>query len=177
MNRIAISDDRRVAIRRGLFLVAAGLQIFCGIVFVSDVVAELDAFDSHTLIEALGAMGLAVGVALTLREYRQLLRRNHRIERELGAATGAFQQIVDQQFAAWDLTEAERDVALLSIKGVPISQIARMRNTRDGTVKAQSAAIYRKAGLSGRAELVSVFVEELIAGLRLPKDTGGAKES
>jgi len=47
---------------------------------------------------------------------------------------------------------SERDVALLSIKGVSISEIADMRQTRVGTIKAQNAAIYRKSGVSNRAE-------------------------
>jgi len=36
------------------------------------------------------------------------------------------------------------------------------RGSSEGTVKAHSAAIYRKAGVSGRHELLSQFVDELI---------------
>ena len=56
-------------------------------------------------------------------------------------------------------------MALLAVKGLSIAEIAQMRNTREGTVKAQNAAVYRKAGVSGRAELMSVFMEEIVAGL------------
>lgn len=150
-----------------MFLAAAALQIGCGAVFVSDVVSEWHEITTHTWVEAAGVLALAIGATLTLREYRHLLRRNDRIERELGAATGAFHEVIEQHFANWQLTEAERDVALLSIKGVSIADMAKMRSTRDGTIKAQSAAIYRKAGVSSRAELISVVVEELIAGLQV----------
>ena len=37
-----------------------------------------------------------------------------------------------------------------------------MRNTREGTVKAQNAAVYRKAGVSGRPQLLSLFIEDLM---------------
>jgi len=39
------------------------------------------------------SMFLVIGATLTLREYRHLLRRNNRIERELGATSGAFQDV------------------------------------------------------------------------------------
>ena len=42
-----------------------------------------------------------------------------------------------------------------------------MRHTREGTIRAQSASIYRKSGVSNRAELISVMIEDLIAGLNL----------
>lgn len=120
-------------------------------------------------------IALIIGASVTLAQYRDLLRRNTKIERELGAASGAFQEVIEQHFDAWKLTEAERDVALLSIKGVAIADIATMRQTRGGTIKAQGAAIYRKAGVSSRAELVSVMIEELIAGLELKPRTGATK--
>ncbi len=55
-------------------------------------------------------------------------------------------------------------MALFSIKGMSLAEIAELRNTSDGTVKAQSNAIYRKAGVSGRPQLLSLFIEDLMAG-------------
>ena len=117
------------------------------------------------MIEAGAVLGLAIGAFLALREYRTLLRRNTKVERELNVASGAFQGVIEQHFDRWGLTLAERDVALFLIKGLSIADVAAMRATRDGTIKAQSAAIYRKAGVSSRSELISVMVEELIFGL------------
>jgi len=42
---------------------------------------------------------------------------------------------LDTQFDQWGL------VAVISIKGLSIPEIATMRNTREGTVKAQNAAV------------------------------------
>ncbi|MEX3007461.1 helix-turn-helix transcriptional regulator [Hoeflea sp. TYP-13] len=94
---------------------------------------------------------------------RRVLSRHKRTDELLQAATGAFFELVQQYFDDWDLTPSERDVALLSIKGLMISEIAQLRNTKLGTIKAQCASIYRKAGVSGRPQLLSLFLDELIA--------------
>jgi DNA-binding CsgD family transcriptional regulator len=41
-------------------------------------------------------------------------------------------------------------------------EIAELRQTSEGTVKAQTNAIYRKAGVSGRPQLLSLFIDELM---------------
>ena len=74
-----------------------------------------------------------------------------------------FQDISDARFAEWGLTSAERDVALFTLKGLSISEIADLRGTSVGTVKAQSNAIYKKADVSSRTQLVALFVEDLVA--------------
>ena len=38
-----------------------------------------------------------------------------------------------------------------------------MRETSERTVRQQSLAVYRKAGLTGRAELSAFFLEDLLA--------------
>ncbi|MDG1282862.1 MAG: helix-turn-helix transcriptional regulator [Pseudorhodobacter sp.] len=158
-------DPRPRHLRRNLFLLAAALQIGCGIVFAGDIIVERAAFTTHTWVEILGVIGLFIGASLSISQYRLLLRRTVKVERELKVASGAFQEVMDHYFRNWGLTDAECDVALLSIKGASIAEIAQMRQTRPGTIKAQNAAIYRKSGVSSRAELLSVMVEELIAGL------------
>ena len=72
--------------------------------------------------------------------------------------------ILEERFADWGLTPAERDVALFAIKGMSTAEIASLRNTSEGTVKAQTNAIYRKAGVSGRPQLLSLFIEDLMDG-------------
>ena len=70
--------------------------------------------------------------------------------------------VLHERFADWGLTPAEKDVALFSIKGLSTADIANLRNTSEGTVKAQTNAIYRKAGVSGRPQLLSLFIDELM---------------
>jgi DNA-binding CsgD family transcriptional regulator len=84
------------------------------------------------------------------------------METQLRQASGAFAELLEERFRGWGLTPSERDVAWFTIKGLPIAEIARLRQTSEGTVKAQSNAIYRKAEVSGRAQLVSLCIEDLI---------------
>jgi DNA-binding CsgD family transcriptional regulator len=83
-------------------------------------------------------------------------------EERLRRASGAFADLLEERFTEWSLTAAERDVALFAIKGLSTADIARVRATSEGTVKAQTNAIYRKAGVTGRPQLLSLFIEDLM---------------
>jgi len=49
----------------------------------------------------------------------------------------------------------------------------------EGTVKAQTNAIYRKAGVSGRPQLLSLFIEDLMddAGAHCPAADAAARKA
>jgi DNA-binding NarL/FixJ family response regulator len=87
--------------------------------------------------------------------------------RGLGAA-------IDAQFGRWGLSSAEREVALLLLKGLAHKEIAEVRQTSEKTVRQQSLAVYRKAGLSGRAELSAFFLEDLLLPVDAPAPRTGA---
>lgn len=72
-----------------------------------------------------------------------------------------FSRAVEEQFAQWSLTESERDVAILLIKGMSMKEIAEDRESKEATVRQQATAIYRKAGLSSRQDLAAFFLEDL----------------
>jgi DNA-binding CsgD family transcriptional regulator len=82
--------------------------------------------------------------------------------REARAAVEGLAEAVDRQFDRWGLTDAERDIALLLMKGFSLREIAALRETSERTVRQQSLGIYRKAGLKGRAELAAFFLEDLL---------------
>ena len=52
------------------------------------------------------------------------------------------------------LSPAEREVGLLLLKGLSLKEVAETRQTSERTVRQQALAVYRKAGLAGRAELM-----------------------
>jgi DNA-binding CsgD family transcriptional regulator len=79
----------------------------------------------------------------------------HQALEGLGAA-------IDREFAKWSLTDAERSVALMLLKGMSHREIATQRGTNEGTVRQQALAIYRKAGLGGRSSLAAFFLEGLV---------------
>jgi len=78
---------------------------------------------------------------------------------ELLAGLGA---AIERQFERWELSEAEKDVALLLLKGLSHKEIATMRETSERTVREQGRAVYRKSGLSGRSALSAFFLEDLL---------------
>lgn len=75
---------------------------------------------------------------------------------------------IDQQLERWSLSPAEKEIALLLLKGLSHKEIAEVRSVGEATVRQQSRAIYRKAGLSGRADLAAFFLEDLLTARAPP---------
>ena len=72
-------------------------------------------------------------------------------------------EAIESQFSRWNLTEAEREVALLLLKGLSQKEVAQVRAVSERTVREQARSIYAKAGLTGRAALSAFFLEDLLA--------------
>ena len=150
------------------------LQIACAALFVSDILltivgvrAEPVSWQTREFLEIGAALGLLLGGVLGAVALSRTKAKSDEAHARLNELSGAFSDLMDSRFGDWQLTSAERDVALFAIKGMTTKEIADLRNTSEGTVKAQCIAIYRKAGVSNRYQLVSLFVEELI---ELPLD-------
>ena len=69
---------------------------------------------------------------------------------------------IDQQFDRWEFSSAEKDVALLLLKGFSHKEVAQLRGRSERTVRQQAFSLYRKANLSGRASLAAYFLEDLL---------------
>lgn len=69
---------------------------------------------------------------------------------------------IDHQMIEWGLSKAEKEIALLLLKGLSNREIADIRNTSEHTIKQQSSAIYKKSGTGTRAELSAFFLEDLL---------------
>lgn len=161
----------RATINLILFAAVFIIQILCAVFFVSDIlitvigwpVATIN-WQVHELIEIGAALGLILGAGVGAYMLRAALRRSAKVESQLRAASGAFMELLEDRFRDWGLTPAERDVALFAIKGLSTQDIAQIRATSEGTVKAQTNAIYRKAGVTGRPQLLSLFIDDLMDG-------------
>ncbi len=69
---------------------------------------------------------------------------------------------IDAQLVRWGLTPAEREVALLLLKGRSHKEIAYATGRSERTVRQHAVAVYQKSGLAGRAELAAFFLEDLM---------------
>jgi len=88
---------------------------------------------------------------------------NQQVLRGLGAA-------IEEQFQRWELTAAEQEVALLLLKGLGHKEIAAVRSTSERTAREQARAVYRKAGVTGRAALSAFFLEDLLLPMAAGED-------
>lgn len=147
------------------------VQALCAFFFVGDIILsvlgiyiEPIAWQTREYLEIGAAVGLLLGLFLGATMLWRNIRDRRRAEEKLRRASGAFMDLLSERFDAWGLTPAEQDVALFAIKGMTTQEIAALRNTSEGTVKAQTNAIYRKAGVGGRPQLLSLFIEDLIDG-------------
>ncbi len=120
-------------------------------------------WEFHEAVQIITIIALLLGSVLGIIAFRNLARQRREMERQLLVAKSAFQELINQSFSDWGLTPSERDVGLFILKGLSNAEIAEVRGKSIGTVKAQVNAIFRKAGANGRSQLISLFMEELIA--------------
>ena len=155
----------------GLFLV---ISFFVGADMAADIQAGTGAV--HLLIET-GALLVALGgVVGTGFQLAAAVRRARLLERDLDGTRADLARwraeaqdllhglgtAIDHQFDRWTLTSAEREVAMLILKGLSYKEIAEVRGTSERTVRHQAFAIFKKAGLAGRAEMAAFFLEDLL---------------
>ncbi len=151
-----------------------GLYFVCSVFFGIDIIVEvtlefgdlgqISYFDAlHLVMEILAEGALILAVILSLSSYFRLKETSeHSIDLVRSIRTG-FDRALNQKFDDWGLTEAQKDIALLSARGESISQIAEIRDTRGGTVKAHLHNIYKKAAVGSRTELLAVLMDELLS--------------
>ncbi|WP_172329263.1 helix-turn-helix transcriptional regulator [Mangrovicoccus sp. HB161399] len=160
-----LGSDRRAATLAAIII----LQALCAAYFLSDVVIDLLTGTEESrepvqmALETIASLAMCAGVTALWLQLKRLLAELDALDRGIRMARGEVAQLVDSHFDRWTLTKSERDVALLLLKGLDNKAIAEMRGTAPGTVRAQTAAIYSKAGVEGRADLFCHFMEELMA--------------
>jgi DNA-binding NarL/FixJ family response regulator len=132
---------------------------------------------AHLLMElSIAIISFALIAALTVGIWRQN-RSNNQLKAELATyAKGSDQAlppavatarhelalVLKEQFEQWNLTQTEREVAMLMLKGLSFKEIASVRSTMEKTVRQQASAIYRKAGVNGRHAFSAWFIEDLL---------------
>ena len=165
-SRIRNGDGRAWAVAAIL-----GLQSIAAAFFAADALADLsrDGLSAHMAVEAPVAFALLAGIVLGARHLRMMMTEARRRDEALAVASGALSDVIRLRFDAWGLTAAEADVALFALKGCDVGDITRLRHTAAGTVRAQLARAYAKAGVSSRAALTSLFIEDLLDAMPPPR--------
>jgi DNA-binding CsgD family transcriptional regulator len=140
----------------------------------------LDLAEKFVLVAAMGAVAWTVYGVIDLRENQLAISNN--IARSVAQGEtwraqrrdeiAAMGQAIEDQFQQWRLSVAEVDVAGLMLKGASLKEIAIARDTTEATIRQQAQAIYRKSGLSGRAELSAYFLESLF---EVAEETAGQR--
>lgn len=110
----------------------------------------------------------ATDLALARREAER-----DRWRRTAEEALAGFSRAIDRQFDEWQLSRAEREVALLILKGEGHKQAAAKLGRSERTVRQHAVEVYRKAGLQGRAELAAFFLNDLM----LPRESSFAADA
>ena len=156
--------------------VLVGVALYLGI----ELIDEPNATPLELLLELLKVTPVvlaSVGVALLFRvttrqrdEHLQVIRdlevarlQGQRWRSESRTLLNGLGEAIDLQFTRWSLTDAEREVALLLLKGLSTKEIAAVRAGTERTVREHARSIYSKAGLTGRAALSAFFLEDLLA--------------
>jgi DNA-binding NarL/FixJ family response regulator len=129
----------------------------------------IDLTEKMMLVAAMAVVAWTVYGIIDLRDNQEALNNNIARSVAQGDAwraqrrseIAALGQAIEDQFVQWRLTAAEIDVAGLMLKGMSLKEIAIARDTSEATIRQQAQAIYRKSGLSGRAELAAYFLESL----------------
>ena len=143
-------------------------QCLCAGFFVVDISADLEGIwpdltgSAHLLAELAATLGLVLGIGCEVLVLRRMLQHQARLQQGMSVAAGALAEVIEGFFAEWALTPAEADVAGFTVKGYSIAEIAGFRGSAEATVKTHLNAIYRKAAVTGRAQLISLLVEDLL---------------
>lgn len=158
------------------------LAVSLGIDLVMDLGRRTSVF--HAFVEGSAIIAAAVGVVLGARRLRTVLheaqdlreqartlsnildttrREAERWRREAAVFLSGLGVAIEQQFERWGLSTAEKEIALLLLKGLEHKEIAELRNVSETTVRQQARSVYRKGGLSGRHDLAAFFLEDLLA--------------
>lgn len=168
-----MDDEETPKLRLALAAVFAAVVVFGTMDIVLDV--RQQGATPHILLElvlvvlALGStLWLARGWRLAAGEARRLAAESerHRADQahwraEAARALAGLSAALEAQFDAWELTPAERATARGLLRGLSHRAIAAADGRSERTVRQHAVAVYRKAGVTGRAELAAFFLSAL----------------
>lgn len=186
MSKSEFTSERKLLIST---LAILGATVALG---ATDVVLDLfeGASLQHLFVEVGVIVAGVVGLWVVSRHLRAVTRRGREVSLEAEALSEELRasqadarrwrreaqelvhglgRAIDMQFDAWELTPAEKEVALLLMKGLSHKDVAEVRSVAETTTRQQARAVYKKAGLRGRNDLSAFFLEDLVLPSNLLK--------
>ncbi|MCC6008096.1 MAG: hypothetical protein JJU40_10500 [Rhodobacteraceae bacterium] len=166
---------------RAAIILLLGVQGGLAILFLGDFAvdtlslrSEAPSYTWRELTQIAAGLALVSSLVVSAILALHLLRDYRRMERSATIASGAFHEIIEASFDDWGLTPSEREVAMLALKGFSNQEIANITGKAEGTVKAQTNAVFRKADVTGRVQLLCNFTDALLddGGLAGQRRTG-----
>jgi DNA-binding CsgD family transcriptional regulator len=172
----AVIDGKERQIRWSL--AAIGLGAFA-MLLTLEIVTETDELDlTDVLVDALSlflTVASAVGIALLAQRMQRQHEEKLSLIRDLETArregegwrdkmhshVEGIRIEMERQFEDWGMTNAEREIALLILKGLSHKEVAALRGTSEATVRQQAQSIYGKAKLPGKTAFSAYFLEDL----------------
>ncbi|MBR2575514.1 MAG: helix-turn-helix transcriptional regulator [Loktanella sp.] len=155
------------------------LQSLCAAFFVVELLTEVlglrhwaVSWATREFLQIGASVGLVLGAVASVALLRQTLRRLDKVEQQVEVASGLFADVLHDQFLAWDLSPAEREVALFAVRGYSNSEIAKARGKSEATIKSQLNAIFRKAEVAGRTALVCHFIDVVLENISDQSENG-----
>jgi len=149
------------------------LSTVCTLFFMLDVFGDIFLGEdfpgekAHLTLEVFVVILSLGSFVFHIRELNIFFKLHRKMSDQMRVASGEFERVIKDLFDEWRLTPAEKDVAIFLIKGMSFSEIALARHAKEGTVKAQSNAIYRKAKVNSCHELLSLFLDELLTDISI----------
>lgn len=158
----------------GIFLIMLLLTAVWAFDAIDDIAHGSDM--SHILIEAGILLAIAIWFATVAIRYFASKQLSRKMRTELTSVRQDLESYrqetahlakglslkIDQQLEQWQMTKAEKEVALLVLKGFSNKEISNIRGTAEKTTVQQVSAIYEKSGIHHRTEFAAFFLEDLL---------------
>lgn len=126
-----------------------------------DLTAHLTAV--HAVIEVLIILLSLAPAIYFLRRWLMMRHKALNAEQQLQDYLEGLGRRIEQEFRQWNLTDAEKKTAIYILKGMSHREIAAQCHRSEGTVRQHAVSVYRKAGLTSRAEFSAYFLQMLLA--------------
>lgn len=133
--------------------------------FFGDIIYDLvngEAKTAHFYIESTFVIIMVVFFVFQIREFNTMRNRLSSTKKELYNLKKSTADLINSQINLLKLTNAEKDVAWLIIKGNSYKKIAELRGVSERTINQQVGSIFKKSNVANRHEFVSSFIEDLM---------------